>query len=397
MSYNLLAKSLAHANPHLYPNCEPKALEWRHRSQRLLTELEALGSHTYDFYCLQEVDSDDFEQLFSPKFTKWGYTGFYKKRNGNKQDGCALFYRQQRVKALSLHAVNYNENKFIDRDNVGIVGLFEIQQGNETKRICIATTHILFSPARGMIKIAQLRMLLENAKQLIDREEANTPIIVCGDMNSLPQSTVLEYLTTENVNVSIMPETFLSGQTKGFPRIGSWDNKIGAFHEAFHDGDSSMISACKTTVVKSIISMDTPRLDGISESADSIRSVEALSIVETINAIRPVEGSSVGPIISQPFLLKSAYDISAPSRDSRGNNRARFGQPFTSYHAHCRQICDYIFYGHLRSAAHSPNAPKLELVACLELPCKEVERESGLPTPIFGSDHLSLVSKFRFV
>jgi hypothetical protein len=38
-------------------------------------------------------------------------------------------YDGDSVKAVSIVAVDYNQNPFIDRDNVGIVGLFDIRQG----------------------------------------------------------------------------------------------------------------------------------------------------------------------------------------------------------------------------------------------------------------------------
>lgn len=159
------------------------------------------------------------------------------------------------VRALALQSVDYNENQFIDRENVGIVGVFEVGQGKclaimrllqldfgyfvacglnkpimlfdfegvKAKRVCVATTHILFNPSRGMIKIAQLSMLLQKAKALVDSQGADIPIskvssyrtawhlylfsvtdgsltlpyipVLCGDMNALPHSTVINYLT----------------------------------------------------------------------------------------------------------------------------------------------------------------------------------------------------------
>ncbi|KAG0004655.1 hypothetical protein BGZ65_012971 [Modicella reniformis] len=289
MSYNLLADSLVKENPQLYRMCNPRVLQWENRSLILLKELEKQESHTIDIYCFQELDQFDYDTLFKEKFAQWGYTGVYKKRNGDKYDGCAMFYRNQSVNLVSIATVDYHQNAFIDRDNIGIVGLFDIKQGTQVKRVCVATTHILFNPKRGMIKIAQLRMLLEKAKELIDNQKNDIPF--------------------KGVDVSTIPESHMSGQFKGKIPIGHWRSNITGFHEAFNQGNH-------LTVVTEEIAK--------------------------------------------------------------------------------KEVCDYIFYGHLKKVPDSQASPKLELVACLELPCKSLEDERGLPTDNFGSDHLSLVSKFRF-
>ncbi|KAG0296908.1 Protein angel 1 [Dissophora globulifera] len=430
MSYNLLASSLIVANPHLYRECDQRALIWENRGRALISELEKLESHEkLDFYCFQELDYTDYEETFEPTFKKWGYTGYHKKRNGDKMDGCTLFFRSESVKALALQPVDYNENRFIGRDNVGIVGLFEIRracglngriifldfEGVKAERVCIATTHILFNPSRGMIKIAQLRMLLQKAKSLVDSQGADIPIILCGDLNALPHSTVINYLTAESVSVSLVPDHFLSGQTKGHIPVGHWNNGIAAFHQAFSDSNFSSNSSSSnnalvtttTTTTTTTTSANANKATGHSfrfgRSGDVSHSVGSRSIINRRSGAASSSASASAAeiagesVISQPFLLRSAYNISAPSRDAKGNVRVGMGKPFTTYHKMCKQICDYIFYGHLRNADGYSKAPKLELVACLELPCDVVEREIGLPTLEFGSDHLSLVSKFRFV
>lgn len=390
MTYNLLANSLVNANRHLYRRCEPNVLPWENRSLILLKELEETESHTLDFYCFQELDQFDYDNLFKERFAQWGYSGVYKKRNGDKHDGCAIFFRNQSVKAVSIVTVDYNQNPFIDRDNVGIIGLFDIRQGARTQRICIATTHVLFNPKRGMLKIAQLRMLLEQAKALIDSEDKDLPIILCGDMNALPHSTVVNYLLKESVDVSALPENYMSGQFKGQLPTGLWANGISEFHEAFNNTNSQIDITTKT--IKGVEAI-------VEESQESIH--ESTNVVEISRSAVIPRGDTArgqGPMISQPFLLRSAYDISAPSHDARGNNRVPRGQPFTTYHLFCREICDYIFYGNLRQrTSDSQSANRLELVACLELPCRLLDDEPSLPTAKFGSDHLSLVSKFRFV
>ncbi|KAF9192245.1 Protein angel 1 [Haplosporangium sp. Z 767] len=437
MTYNLLAKSLAQSNSHLYNYCGKRIIQWKYRNQVLLAELE---SRLLDIYCLQELDIDDYYDIFQPTFLKWGYTGFFKKRNGKKKDGCAMFYRNESVKAVSIHGVDYNLNHFTNRDNVGIVAMLDIKQGNETKRVCVATTHILFNPKRGMIKIAQLCILLQEAKNLIEREEHDVPIVLCGDLNSLPHSIVIQYLLSGNgsdngsrfkrskftdlhsqltlmtnatfisltgpvdhVNVSLVPDAYLSGQTPGIPPNGTYKNTIAEFHNSFlgRNGNSSIVTST-TTTESSVAMVD------ITGSNTVIHENQSLE-VKTLK--KHFKNTMVGPpnedpILSQPFLLRSAYDINTvPNKN--GNIWAGTGQSWTTYHGHCKQTCDYILYGHLRSSSSSssptssssssqPSQPMLSVVSCLELPCDLIRGQKGLPTADFGSDHLSLVAKFRF-
>ncbi|KAG0365971.1 hypothetical protein BGZ54_005980 [Gamsiella multidivaricata] len=352
---------------------------------------------------LNELDAKDYEYLFKKKFATWGYEGVFKKRNGSKLDGCALFYRKDRVRAQSIKTVDYNHNKFITRENVGIVALFDIMQG--TSGYYFMSTKMTW---RGMMKIAQLRMLLEAAKSLIAKENMDIPIILCGDLNSVPRSAVINYLTNESIDVSTMPETHLSGQVSGLFRQGIWDNNIKQFHEAFGDTRRSTSIRKVSTSVKSAIvatgGLHAPSAHDAAEasiSTGTVQSILTLGIKETTESSQVVvlgseEMPECGPVISQPFLLESAYDINIPSLDAKDSNRGKTGQLFTTFHSGAKLICDYIFYGHLRTAAGSQNLPKLELVACLELPCRELEGGTGLPTATFGSDHLSLASKFRF-
>ncbi|KAG0254900.1 Protein angel 2 [Mortierella polycephala] len=395
MTYNLLAKSLAQSNSYLYTYCGEHVMQWKNRSRVLLAELE---SHLLDVYCLQELDSDDYHDLFQPTFLKWGYTGFFKKRNGEKMDGCAMFYRNKSVKAVSIHGVDYNLNHFMNRDNVGIVAILDIKQGNETKRVCVATTHILFNPKRGMIKIAQLCILLQEAKNLIEREECEVPIVLCGDLNSLPHSTIIQYLLSDHVNVSLMPDAYLSGQTPGIPRSGTYKNTIAEFHNTFlgRSSNSSIVSSTATTE-SSVALID------IAGSNTVIHDNQSLEIKTLTRRFKNAKFGPLNedPILSQPFLLKSAYDIDTVPNKT-GGTWARSGQSWTTHHGHCKQTCDYIFYGYLRSLMPSSSSisqspqPMLHVASCLELPCGLIQDQKGLPTADFGSDHLSLVTKFRF-
>jgi CCR4-NOT transcription complex subunit 6 len=75
LSYNVLAD--LYATSDMYSYCPPWALSWAYRRQNLLREIV---QYRADILCLQEVQSDHFEEFFSPELEKHGYAAVYKKK-----------------------------------------------------------------------------------------------------------------------------------------------------------------------------------------------------------------------------------------------------------------------------------------------------------------------------
>ena len=151
-----------------------------------------------DIVCLQEVDAQYWETLFKPEMRKLQYEGIYKQRTGDKPDGTALFYKSHRFELLASKHIEYKHRTELDvrRDNVGVLGLLQFKDATGPC-ICIATTHLLFSPRRGLVKLAQIQCLAEEAAFLASLGEAfgmRVPVIVTGDMNFTPDSLLYEYL-----------------------------------------------------------------------------------------------------------------------------------------------------------------------------------------------------------
>jgi len=76
LSYNVLSD--LYATSDMYSYCPPWALSWPYRRQNLLREIVGYQA---DILCLQEVQSDHFEEFFAPELEKHGYTAVYKKKN----------------------------------------------------------------------------------------------------------------------------------------------------------------------------------------------------------------------------------------------------------------------------------------------------------------------------
>lgn len=137
----------------------------------------------------------------------------------------------------------------------------------------------------------------------------------------------------------------------------------------------------------------------------------------TTTTTSTTHNSRPGSLICQPFALKSAYPFFPQEEAARnlGSNRSAKGGPWTTFHSGGQLVCDYIFHGHLRvpvtptganpSISHSNSTSttavpeKLQVDGILELPCADLHQKGirSLPCSELGSDHLSLVARFKFV
>lgn len=227
-SYNILSQDLLDFHNNLYSQCARNVLPWKERFKRLTDEMISLRSN---IYCLQEVNEHHLITDLAPFFTANGFQVLYKKRP-NKEDGCALVYDDRMFKLVKSHYLELNRTDVhpnLDRENVAIIGLFEPRNpylASIDSRIAIGTTHLLFNPKRGDIKINQIRLLLaemsnmarkdNNKASLLNGQGANSschmngqsdagpinadnyPVILCGDFNTLPGSPIHQFMIKGN-------------------------------------------------------------------------------------------------------------------------------------------------------------------------------------------------------
>ena len=96
MNYNVLADYLAKRHPELYNQVgiEAEHLDWSTRFDRIINEIK---KYHCDVLCLQEVQDEHFYSHFEPALRELGYGSLFKKRTGDKKDGCAIFYKASKV------------------------------------------------------------------------------------------------------------------------------------------------------------------------------------------------------------------------------------------------------------------------------------------------------------
>ena len=204
-------------------------MSWSYRRQNLLREL--LG-YNADVLCLQEIQSDHFEDFFLPELTRAGYAAVYKRKTGEMFtgsayafDGCATFFRKDAFSLVKKYEVEFNKaagpvaeaagggatrEKAVQRlmkNNVALILVLEALEGGRTapagsagKRplLCVANTHIHANPELNDVKLWQVHTLLKGLEKIA--ASAEIPMVVCGDFNSVPRSAAHSLLSTGRVD-----------------------------------------------------------------------------------------------------------------------------------------------------------------------------------------------------
>ncbi|OWF49841.1 uncharacterized protein LOC110451168 isoform X1 [Mizuhopecten yessoensis] len=239
MCYNVLCDK--YCTRQLYGYCPSWALNWEYRKKGIMEEIKHCAA---DIICLQEVETDQFYNFFLPELKRDGYDGIFSAKSRARTmteserkyvDGCAIFYRTSKFSLLKEHLVEFNQvamanaegsddmlNRVMTKDNIGLAAMLETKEGvfeNGAppenlirQQIMVATAHIHWDPEFCDVKLIQTMMLMWELKHVIEesirsfRPGSSTPdinsipLILCGDLNSLPDSGVLEFLNSGKVS-----------------------------------------------------------------------------------------------------------------------------------------------------------------------------------------------------
>ena len=90
---------------------------------------------------------------------------------------------------------------------------FRLKLPSSNSEFCIATTHILYNPKAGDVKLAQLCLLLAELHKIASSggDNRTIPAILCGDLNSLPQSPLIKFVERSSLDYSKMYAEDLAG------------------------------------------------------------------------------------------------------------------------------------------------------------------------------------------
>uniref|UniRef100_A0A2P2LG52 Uncharacterized protein MANES_01G012100 n=1 Tax=Rhizophora mucronata TaxID=61149 RepID=A0A2P2LG52_RHIMU len=223
-SYNVLGVENVLKHPDLYSKVLPEFLEWDRRKELICKEL---NHYNAGIVCFQEVDRfNDLDKLLR----KDGYRGVYKARTGEACDGCAIFWKHKQFTLLHEETIEFQS--FGLRDNVAQLCVLQMSCNQPASKLCqktsktmpmqcpslvIGNIHVLFNPNRGDIKLGQVRLFLENAHKL-SQQWGSIPVLLGGDLNSLPQSVIYQFLASSKLDILLHDRRNISGQLEHAPQ-----------------------------------------------------------------------------------------------------------------------------------------------------------------------------------
>lgn len=113
-------------------------------------------------------------------------------------------------------------NRVMPKDNIGLAALLKVkenaweglspEQANISQPILVCTAHIHWDPEFCDVKLIQTMMLTNELKTILEDASLNfrqghkidpnsIQLLLCGDFNSLPDSGVIEFLSTGRVSM----------------------------------------------------------------------------------------------------------------------------------------------------------------------------------------------------
>ncbi|KAL8492426.1 hypothetical protein ACS0TY_023855 [Phlomoides rotata] len=337
VSYNILGVENATKHPELYRGVSPKHLDWEYRKKLLCRELKGYQA---SILCFQEVDHfNDLNKILQ----KDGFRGLNKARAGESHDGCAIFWKNKLF--TLLHEENIEFQKYGLHNNVAQFCVLKMNQdlvnadatsrsqcSTASRSLVVGNIHVLYNPKRGDIKLGQMRMFLEKAYEL-SQEWGCIPVVLAGDLNSLPQSAMYQFLASSKLHIQRHDRRHISGQI--FPS-----------------------KYAKPQSLRKCLSRWTDD--------------------ELVLATGSRDGS-----LRHPLELRSAYAGVAGSHKVRDKSREPLA---TSYHSLFLGTVDYIW--------HTLDLVPMKVLEAL--PLDRLRKIGGLPSKEWGSDHLAVACELAF-
>lgn len=317
----------------------------------------------------------------------------YNQRTGGKPDGCATFYRCSKFTLVNKKLVKYYTINVpvLDKDNVGIVVLLKpnipeevhtqrSESDKEPRLLCVANTHLLFNKKRGDIKLAQLAYLFAEVDSLAmlrrdSLSDVYCPVILCGDLNSIPYSPLHYFLTKGELEYGSRIPSIISGQLLASPPSPGRYISTSCIRLPLLPWNFGVTLGCQWRNLHSTTGRD-----------EENSSFPYNPVVERVK-------HDWTNVLTIPFQFKSVY-----------NHHLEDGTPeVTTCHSKACCNVDYIFYTLGASTDEKSKDGKrcshegtLTLLRKLQLLGKsDFNVVKQLPNQQYSSDHLSLLALFK--
>ena len=230
VSWNVLAESYLNRKSHrsLPFSYQDVVFSPKKRRPLLRRMIRSLMELQLDFFCLQEVDVDDINRELSSQQHNnnnnsggGAYVGISTPTTsgggaGGRVDACCIYYQKDDWKRVAYQILRLDDlatlgstatsvdsnlqglqQSFLRR-NVAIMA--KVEHRETRQQIVIVNAHLFWNPEYEYVKLCQAHYITTQANKFA----MGTPVIMCGDMNSQPQSCVHTYLTQGKVNAKLI-------------------------------------------------------------------------------------------------------------------------------------------------------------------------------------------------
>ncbi|XP_013182076.1 PREDICTED: protein angel homolog 1-like [Papilio xuthus] len=175
-----------------------------------------------------------------------GYSCLYKKRTGNEDDGCAIYFKNSVFHMEDHIFVEFNHAFFtiLCRHEVGLAVRLVLRDARASALpLIVATTRLCISFRSDYVRLAQLQIFLAHLERFANNGhlQGYHPIILTGCMGAQHNSSVIQFITNGHVSVS---KTKINGtEMQNFhpenpPRmegpLNAWDKCLPYFSELEH-------------------------------------------------------------------------------------------------------------------------------------------------------------------
>ena len=319
----------------------------------------------------------------------------------------------------------FNSDKcpILNRHNVGLVVKLrargdspaEEQELNCKRHLCVATTHLLFNPKAGDVKLAQTAILLAELHRMCQAPNGTLcASILCGDFNVLPNSPLQLLITNSKLQYEDLCASEIAGYSKRKNRklpVPLLSPKLGISNDCTFiplDQISSEhnCSDSKTQSTSHLSQQDDKSMELTNGHKDEVPVIDltmdngspdkSLPVIDLTSdnspshdTIKDQDLTSAAPkaTLSHGFKFESVYKVVGGIQPAC----------VTTFHCSAMEMVDYIYFTPA-SLVQSNNSSSLHLLSRCALPSTSTLMELGpLPNEFLPSDHLHLQAQFQLL
>ncbi|XP_058086155.1 carbon catabolite repressor protein 4 homolog 1-like isoform X1 [Magnolia sinica] len=332
LTYNVLSDHYARLGATRYHYCPKWALTWQYRRQNLLREIIRYDA---DIICLQEVQSDHFEDFFAPELGRHGYSAIYQKKINPIE---FLKTAELRVNALPSNQRKDGARRLM-KDNVAVIVVLESTEGG---------------PVPNMLQSGSSQLICKYSHTIqcrIHRCQTNAgcgPFAQCGEYSSQCSYVLLPC---------------------SYPCTDLWGSELLSWKVTFLPPLIKLLAVHELVASKSVHPNHPERKDDPFGLFQQTKLSHNMSLVSAYTSF--LRTSRNEPDVRRQQTLM----------DSNTNEPL-----FTNFSEQFVGTLDYIFY----------TEDTLVVDGLLELLDEALLREdTALPSPRWSSDHIALMGSFR--